>query len=75
MSATVMYYPQKYLELMDVVRGRLLEGRPASWAPNLKIGLQVPIPSPPFPANFSPSFRPHNLRYMIAVVGPALSSG
>jgi len=41
MSATVMYYPQKYVELMDVVRGRMLEGRPASWAANLKIGLQM----------------------------------
>jgi len=41
MSATVMYYPQKYLEMMDVVRAALLEGRPASWGPNLKIGLQM----------------------------------
>ncbi len=41
MSATVMYYPQKYVELMDVVRGRLLEGRPPAWGANLKIGLQM----------------------------------
>jgi hypothetical protein len=41
MSATVMYYPQQYVELMEVMRGRLLEGRPDSWAPNVKIGLQM----------------------------------
>ena len=41
MSATVMYYPQQYVELMDVMRARLLEGRPDSWAPNVKIGLQM----------------------------------
>lgn len=41
MSATVMYYPQQYVELIDVMRGRLLAGRPDSWAPNVKIGLQM----------------------------------
>ena len=41
MSATVMYYPQQYVELMEVMRARLLEGRPDSWAPNVKIGLQM----------------------------------
>ena len=41
MSATVMYYPQQYVELMKVMRARLLEGRPDSWAPNVKIGLQM----------------------------------
>ena len=41
MSATVMYYPQKYLEMMDVVRAALLEGRTPDWGPNLKIGLQM----------------------------------
>lgn len=41
MSATVMYYPQRYVELMDVMRARLLGERPDSWAPNIKIGLQV----------------------------------
>jgi hypothetical protein len=41
MSATVMYYPQQYVELMEVMRQRLLQGRPDSWAPNVKIGLQM----------------------------------
>ena len=41
MSATVMYYPQQYVELMEVMRARLLQGRPDSWAPNVKIGLQM----------------------------------
>lgn len=41
MSATVMYYPQQYVELMEVMRQRLLRGRPDSWALNVKIGLQM----------------------------------
>lgn len=41
MSATVMYYPQQYVDLMDVMRARLLVGRPEGWAPNIKIGLQM----------------------------------
>lgn len=41
MSATVMYYPQQYVELMEVMRQRLLQGRPDAWAPNVKIGLQM----------------------------------
>lgn len=41
MSATVMYHPQQYIRMMDVVRANLLKDRPDSWAPSLKIGLQM----------------------------------
>lgn len=41
MSATVMYHPQQYVRMMDEVRARILEDRPVTWGPSLKIGLQM----------------------------------
>ena len=38
MSATVFYYPSSYVQIVDQLRSRVLAGKPASWANNIKIG-------------------------------------
>ena len=38
MSATVIYHPDKYSRLQREVRARLLDGHPAAWSSNIKVG-------------------------------------
>ena len=41
MSATVVYYPNEYIGLINNLRARIVAGRPQSWANNINIGIST----------------------------------
>ncbi|KAK9785590.1 hypothetical protein WJX73_003263 [Symbiochloris irregularis] len=38
MSATVFYYPNSYIDIIPILRQRVLAGKPSSWSSNIRIG-------------------------------------
>ena len=41
MSATVMYYPEEYINLLPTMQARITAGRPSSYADNVRVGVSL----------------------------------
>ena len=41
MSATVMYFPQQYSNLLPGLRARITTGRPSSFTSNVRVGVSL----------------------------------